>query len=205
MLAARLTMRMPTPALLGAVVLLSLGLSASATVHTFGTSLSGAAEEPAVPTPGTGSATVVYDDVAHTLTVHVEFQDLVGTTTVAHIHAPTAVAFSGNISVATYPGTFPGFPAGVTSGVYDGSWDLTDTASYTGGFLTLVGGTAAGAEAELFDALVNGKSYVNIHSSFRAGGEIRGFLVPVPDESSVALLFGSALCALFGFARLSRN
>jgi hypothetical protein len=192
--------------LLGAAALLSLGTSASATVYNFETSLAGANEDPAVPSTGTGSAHVVYDDAAHTLSIHLEFADLVGTTTVAHIHAPTAVPFSGNVGVATFPGTFPGFPSGVTSGVYDGSWDLTDPASYTGGFLNnFGGGTAAGAEARLFNAMATGQAYVNIHSSFAGGGEIRGFLRPVPDTGSMAILLGSAMVALFAFSRFYRK
>jgi hypothetical protein len=91
--------------------------------------------------------------------------------------------------VATFPGTFPGFPAGVTSGTYVGSWSLTDTASYTAGFLTnFGGGTASGAEAALLTGLLDGRAYVNIHTSFAPGGEIRGFLQRVPEPGTLGLL-----------------
>jgi hypothetical protein len=42
------------------------------------------------------------------------------------------------------------------------------------------GGTTAQAEADLFQAIADGKAYLNIHSSTFPGGEIRGFLVPGP-------------------------
>jgi hypothetical protein len=147
---------------------------------------------------------VTYDDVAHTLSVTAEFEDLVGTTTVSHIHAPTLVPFAGTANVATYPGTFPGFPVGVTSGTYTSPVpiDLTLDTSFTGGFLAANGGTAAGAEAGLLAAILGGKAYLNIHTSFAGGGEIRGFLTPVPDNSVTASLMVLSLLAMAGFARI---
>jgi hypothetical protein len=88
------------------IALLSLGfalvpLTDAAAVLLFSATLSGANEDPPVPSTGTGSALVTYDDLTHVLAVHVSFADLVGTTTVTHIHAPTAVAGAGNVGVAT--------------------------------------------------------------------------------------------------------
>jgi hypothetical protein len=188
-----------------AVALLSLGFSTSAATFQYSAELLGASESPPVPSPATGSALVTYDSTAHTLTVHVEFADLVGTTSTAHIHATTAVPFTGTAGVATYPGIFPGFPTGVTSGIYDGSWDLTQDSSYTAGFLGANGGTATGAESALYQALYSGQAYVNIHTSFRPGGEIRGFLHQVPDSGSAGLLFGIGFLTTIGFSRYSRK
>src|SRR5262245_59234527 len=110
---------------------------AQADVFNFEASLSGPAESPPNASPETGSALVTYDDIAHTLVVSADFADLLGTTTVSHIHATTAVPFAGTAGVATYPGTFPGFPVGVTAGSYSSPApiDLTDVASFTAAFL----------------------------------------------------------------------
>ena len=68
--------------------------------------------------PRTGFATVVYDDLAHTLSVDASFSGLLGTTTAAHIHAATAVPGVGTAGVATQTPSFVGFPLGVTSGTF---------------------------------------------------------------------------------------
>ena len=160
--------------------------NADATTIKFRASLDGPSENPPVPSAGTGEALVIYDDVAHTLQVEVDWQDLTGTTTVAHIHC--CVDPPGTIGVATFPGTFPGFPAGVMAGTYSGSWSLDDTASYTAGFLaSFGGGTAPGAEAALVAGILDGRAYVNIHTSFAPGGEIRGFLQQVPEPGTLGL------------------
>jgi hypothetical protein len=191
--------------LCGTVLCLFLAGTAQATVYDFIASLSGPAESPPVPSPGTGTATVQYDSVAHTLLVTADFQDLVGTTTVAHIHAVTPAPFSDTAGVATYPTTFPGFPAGVTSGNYISPViDLTLDSSFTGGFLGAHGGTAAGAEAALLDAMLTGRAYFNIHSSFSGSGEIRGFLTRVPDTSSTATLLVLSTLGMIGLARYRR-
>lgn len=150
--------------------------------------LSGAAESPPVASPGTGWARVTFDDVLLSMRVETAFQDLVGTTTVAHIHCCTAVAGSGTAGVATYPGTFPGFPVGVTAGAYDQTFDMTLASSYAASFLTAYGGTPAGAFAGLIAGLNAGVGYFNVHTSFAPGGEIRGFLALVPEPGSLALL-----------------
>jgi hypothetical protein len=185
------------------IVCIAMFCAASqAATLTFVGNLTGPNENPPVPSPATGTATVVYDDVAHTLGVDFTFQGLVGTTTVGHIHC--CVDPPGTVGVATFPGTFPGFPAGLQSGTYSGSIDLTDPASYTANFLTnFGGGSAAGAEAALVAGLLAGRAYLNIHSTFAPGGEIRDFLTLIPEPGSAALL-ASALAALAAY-RLRRK
>jgi hypothetical protein len=146
---------------------------------------------------GTGYTLVDYDDTAHTLRVQATFSDLVGTTTNAHIHGPTAAAFTGTAGVATQTPTFSGFPAGVTSGSYDQTFDLTLASSFNAAFVTNNGGTPAGAEAALATSFADGTAYLNIHTSYAGGGEIRGFLQPVPEPSAVVLL-GAGAVALVG-------
>jgi CHRD domain/PEP-CTERM motif len=162
--------------------------SASATTFIFNLDFSGAQESPPVVTPGTGAGQVIFDDVLHTMTVDLQFADLIGTTTLAHIHAPTAVPFTGNASVATELPSFTGFPLGVTSGTYFHVFDLTDLGNFNPAFVTNNGGTAAGAELGLISASVQGRSYLNIHSSFVGSGEIRSFLAYVPEPGTWAMM-----------------
>ena len=173
------------PALVSVMFLCAANLEAIPI--TFQAILLGANENPAVPTPGTGTAFVTYDSTTHTYFVSVTWTNLVGTTTVSHIHCCTPP--TGNAGVATFPGTFPGFPAGLSSGSYtSGLIDLTNPASYTSTFLSGPGGgTAAGAEAALIAGILAGQAYFNIHSTFAPGGEIRGTLVPVPEPATIGL------------------
>lgn len=168
-----------------AVLLIGSATFAHATVTSYSTLLSGPAESPANASPGTGHASAIYDDVAHTLTVHVDFTGLTGTTSASHIHGPTAVAGVSTAGVATTTPTFAGFPLGVTSGTYDVVLDLTLASSYNPSFVSANGGTTASAEAALTAAIAAGKAYLNVHSSTFPGGEIRGFLLPTPTPTEI--------------------
>jgi hypothetical protein len=126
------------------------------------------------------------------MALSVSFSGLIGATTVAHIHGPTAMAGAGTAGVATQVPTFIGFPVGVTAGTYDGFFDLTDAGTYNPAFVTGIGGgTVAGAEAALLAAIADGKAYLNIHTDAFPGGEIRGFFAPavhgVPEPATLAL------------------
>lgn len=180
---------MKLPTLLGTLALALGAQAAHATITTFSATLG-----PEVfGATGTGNVVLGYDNVAHTLAINASFSGLSGATTVAHIHCCTASAGTGTIGVAVTPGTLPGFPSGISSGSYAHTVNLTDPASYTGGFVTLSGGTAAGAEAALIAGLNAGTAYFNVHTSTFGGGEIRGFPSPVPEPASVALLLGGLL------------
>jgi hypothetical protein len=134
------------------------------------------------------------------------FGGLIGTTTIAHIHCCTTLAQTGTASPATTVPSFPGFPTGVTTGAYNQTFDLLALATYNPAFVTASGGTAAGARAAFLAGLAQGKAYFNIHTSFAGGGEIRGFLVAVPEPATWAMLvigFGGIGAALRRRRRLA--
>ncbi len=106
------------------------------------------------------------------------FVDLSSTATNSHIHGPTA-ANNGS-----------GFTQ--TAGVL---FSLTRSSSLvTGGVFT--NAPIAYTAAQVTD-LNNGKHYINIHTTNNGGGELRGFIVQVPEPTSIALLMVSGACAAF--------
>lgn len=146
--------------------------------QTYYVNLSGPAEVPPNSSAGTGKAVVTI--TGNMMRVQLTFSGLTGNTTASHIHAPTATAGTGTAGVATTTPTFTGFPLGVKAGTYDHTFDMTLASSYNPAYVTANGGTAASAFAAFKTAVAAGKSYLNVHSSFAPGGEIRGFLVPCP-------------------------
>ena len=130
-----------------------------------------------VASGGTGGevgAGIFFDDVALTLAVNVSwgssqgFTDLSSTASASHIHGPTA-ANNGS-----------GFTQ--TAGVL---FTLTRSSSaVTGGTFTTAPITLTAAQTT---DLNNGKYYINIHTANNGGGELRGFIVPVPEPSTAAL------------------
>jgi hypothetical protein len=177
--------------LLSIAALLSPVPPATAATYTFTATLSGANEEHPNASPATGSARVVLDTIAHTLEVFARFEGLLAPSTVAHIHAPTAIPFAGNVGVAVQPPTLLGFPAGVTSGTYLHTFNTENETIYSPAYLANSGGTALAAEAALLSHLMTGRAYFNIHSEVYPPGEIRGFLVPIPLPAGLPLLLGA--------------
>jgi hypothetical protein len=185
-------------ALCVAAALTSAG-AAQAAINIYNATLTGSAESPPNASPGTGSATVTIDTVANTMAVSITFSDLLAGTTASHIHAATAVPLTGTAGVATQLPTFSGFPLGVTSGTYSSTFDLLTASTYNPAFVTANGGTVAGAEAALLSALASGRSYLNIHTSQFPSGEIRGFLIAVPEPAAWTMMllgFGAIGLAL---------
>ncbi len=172
-----------------ALLALLIGCAAAqADPLTYSANLSGAAESPPNASPATGHVTVVFDIDTHYLSITANFDGLTGTSGAAHIHCCTSLPGEGTAGAATMLPTLTGFPSGVMSGNYASVFDTSQDSFWNATFVTNNGGTTAGAEAALLAALGAGTSYFNIHSSTYAGGEIRGFLAPVPEPAQAALL-----------------
>lgn len=168
---------------------------AEQTIYTAG--LSGPNEEPSNDSPGSGTATVTIDFDANTMRVQENFTGLLAGVTASHIHCCTNEPGAGIAGVATTTPTFTDFPSGVTSGAYDHIFDMTDASSYNASFITANGGTVGGAFTALVAGLDSGHAYANIHSSMFPGGEIRGFLAPIPEPEAYAMLLaGLALVSM---------
>jgi hypothetical protein len=152
------------------------GWSQAATYSLFA-SLDGLQEVPPVATPGTGTGVMTYDDVSNLLSWNITFSDLIGTTTDAHFHGPAAFGVSAGVQVPI------SIPLGVTSGMASGSATISDT-----------------QETQLLSDLW----YINIHTNFKTGGEIRGQVQVVPIPAAV-WLFGSGLLGLAALARRRKS
>ena len=154
----------------------------------FGGTLLGSSESPPNASPATGFTTVTIDPVTHQMTVFVTFSGLLGTTTASHIHAPTPTPLTGTAGVATQTPTFVALPLGVTSGTFSQTLDMTLASSYNPAFITANGGSISASESALFAAIGSGQAYLNIHTSQFPGGEVRAFLVPVPEPATWLLM-----------------
>lgn len=158
-----------------------------AAVTSYSANLDGPSEDPPNASTAVGFSIVTIDTTLNTMRVQALFNGLLGLSTNAHIHGPTAVAGTGTAGVMTSTPTFASFPSGVTSGFYDQTFNMTLTSSYSAGFLAANGGSTSAAFASLHSALGSQKAYFNLHSSAFPGGEIRGFYTVVPEPSSAAL------------------
>lgn len=165
----------------GVSLAVAAALPAHAISTTFITSLSNIGEAVATST-ATGAATVTFDDLAGTVAVNVSWNGLLGAAPFGHIHCCTATPFTGN------------------SGVAIGFASLTNaaTGSYTDTFTP-----SAATFANLLAGTTAGQAYVNIHTpGTYGGGEIRGFLAPIPEPSTYALMLaGLAAVAFVGKRR----
>jgi CHRD domain len=135
--------------------------------------LTGDQEVPVVLTgaEGTFNATISSDRVDYEL----QYENLEGNISQAHIHIGQRLA-NGGIAVwlcgtATIPGpvgtpTCPPSPGTVTD-----SFTAADVVGTAG-----AQGIAAGEFDELVDAIRDGFTYANVHSSLSPGGEMRGQL-----------------------------
>jgi len=130
-------------------------------------SLSGANEVPPINTTGTGNLEMTIQPGM--ITFSLDFSDLSSTLTVAHLHfAPRSVA-GGVMIFLCGGGGQPACPA-ATEGTITG----TITAENVTGPTTQ--GIDVGDLNSALEAVRDGLSYVNMHTTNFAGGEIRGQL-----------------------------
>jgi hypothetical protein len=138
--------------------------------------------------PGSGGeigAGITYDDVTQILNVNVGwgsangFINLTGNATAAHIHGLTASAAPASFNEI----------ANVLIGL-DGP-PVTYNPSASAGSIT--GSVHIGANET---ALYDGRLYINVHTAANTGGEIRGQLIRVIPEPSLALLASLGASAL---------
>jgi hypothetical protein len=107
-----------------------------------------------------------------------------------------------NTGVATAVPALNGFPLGVTSGNFISQpFSLLDSTFYNPTFVTNNGGTVSAAESVFLAGLLNSQTYFNIHNMTNPTGEIRAFLVPVPEP----MTFAPAGLALVVLATLCRR
>lgn len=151
--------------------------------------------EPAVASGGSGGEIglgITYDTVTNILDLtnvgwgsSQGFTDLSSLSNNAHIHGATANDNgTGFTQVAGVLVTLTRSSNAVTGGVFTNP--IVD-------FDTAFGAAAESRETELFA----GKMYINIHTANNGGGEIRGFLVAVPEPTAPLLgLLGLGAVAL---------
>jgi hypothetical protein len=173
-----------------ASIMLLFAAGLAATPLFFVANLDGPSESPSNASPGTGFTFVTIDTTAHTLQVQVTFQGLLAGNTAAHIHVINGPGDANTADtlgpVATTTPTFPGFPTGATAGTYNNTLFTDQASSYNPAFVTAAGSLAV-AEAALFAGIIEGRAYLNIHSTTFPGGEIRGFLVATPEPATYAM------------------
>jgi hypothetical protein len=173
----------------------------SAHESVYAAQLLGTSEVPSAVTTGHGSAKVTIDFDLVTMRVQASFADLLGTVTASHIHC--CIAPGSNVGVATQTPTFTGFPLGVHAGSYDMTFDMAQSGSYNGSFITNNGGTVGSAFNALVAGLDAGKAYLNVHTSSFPGGELRALLLPVPEPQTYALMLAGL--GVLGWAARRRS
>ena len=159
---------------------LLLGAPAQATLFHLGGLLTGDQEVPPVVTEANGLATIVYNDVTNTFDITVlvsgiEPGDLAPNPAQFHLHGPAPAGGNAGVLVDLGSmGAFSAFP--VPGGLL--SFQLSDVPF------------PAANEADL----LNGLTYLNLHTTDFPSGEVRGqMLIPEP---TTALLLGIGLTGI---------
>lgn len=174
---------MKTQVAIAAVAIAALAGTSSAAMITIGPfGMDGAQEVGGAPQilTGSGTGTLMLDTVTGNFTLNYSFTGLTGTVTVAHFHQAPAgangsvvywLAASGAPNALPTTLMNPPLPGGVTSATGSGTGTLS---------------------AALVNAAIAGNLYVNIHTTARGAGEIRGQVVPTPGALALVGLAGLA-------------
>jgi hypothetical protein len=147
--------------ILSAVLAALAVVPAGATVFTINVSLDGA--QAGTASPGTGSATLLLDDVANTLDVSMTYTGLLSPTNNAHIHCCSPPGVNSGVIIPFVPP----FVTGATSGTFNNLFSITP--------------------AQVLQ-VESGLSYINIHTDLFPAGEIRGQIAAVPEPATAGLL-----------------
>ena len=123
----------------------------SGNTATYNMQLTGANEVPANTSTATANVTVMLNKTTGALTVTGNFQGLTSNATEAHIHGPAAVGVNAPVLV----------PLTVSTPAKSGTVSATTTMT-----------------SPQMNDMVNGMTYVNIHSDMFPMGEIRAQIVP---------------------------
>ena len=187
----------------GGLLAAAVAVPAAADQTFYQARLDGPSEVPPNASPGTGMTMVSIDSDLRTMHIHESFSGLMADTTASHIHCCTAAPNSGTAGVATAIPTFPDFPSGVRAGVYDHTFDMKDASNYNPAFIAAHGNNVDGAFSALLTGLNTGSAYSNIHTTMFPMGEISGFLAPVPEPETYAMLL-AGLAIISAVARRRR-
>lgn len=145
--------------MLAAAALVAAGAGAAqASIKVYNFALEGVQEVPAVNTTAFGSATVTLDTVSGAVSVNATYNGLLGTVTASHIHGLAGPGVNAGVIVTLSP-------SGGTTGTVTGNGVLNATQ---------------------IQGMLDGLCYVNVHSTFKPGGEIRGQVVPAPASLTMA-------------------
>jgi len=126
------------------------GGTTNANTNVYNMQLTGAQEVPMNPSTATATATVTLDRASGAVTVTGSFVGLSSNAIAAHIHGPAPVGTNAAVLV---PLMVPATTSGTVSG--------------TGSMSTVQ-----------MDNMINGQTYINIHSTMFPDGEIRAQIVP---------------------------
>ncbi len=127
----------------------------------FTATLSGAQQVPAVATPGTGTATIVYSPDQSTITVNISSTGLEAAITAQHVHVGAA-GTNGPVAQDANGSNIQFGTANPATGAFTVD---NSTAHNPGGFVS---------------QLLAGNTYANVHTSAFPGGEIRGQFALAP-------------------------
>ena len=159
---------------IAAAVLAFPGL-AMATVKTYSFNLDGSQQVPANPSSAVGSAQIMVDDVADTISFAVVAFNLGSAFTASHIHAAPAGSNGGVVFDLAANSDSMG-PVTIGPVVVPASWSLAGVGKAAGGTL------ADDINAKPWNY------YVNLHTALNPSGEIRGQLAPVPEGGTLAMM-----------------